>query len=176
MKRKFFSLIIILIIIGIISLASVNYIFAGEDSNSNYGSNGALSDNNITMEESLIYSIQDEYIAQAEYSYIISKFGNISPFNNITKAEITHSNALTTLFTNYNFKVPVNDAANRIIKVSSLEEALEIGIESEIKNIAMYDTFLKMDLPDDVKNVYNSLKKASNNHLLAFEKGLSNLK
>lgn len=39
----------------------------------------------------------------------------------------------------------------------------------------MYEMFLKMDLPDNIKNVYTSLKTASESHLAAFQKSLSNL-
>ena len=42
---------------------------------------------------------------------------------------------------------------------------MEIGVEAEIENIAMYESFLKRELPDDVREVYKRLKATSQNHL-----------
>ena len=44
-----------------------------------------------------------------------------------------HIAAVTPLFNKYQVTIPENDAANRVIKVSSLKEALQIGVDSEIK-------------------------------------------
>ncbi len=137
-----------------------------------YGAAGALSDDDLTLVDMLTYSLQDEYLAHAEYSYIIGAYGSIRPFTNIIRAEETHIEALLPLFEAYGITAPEDDAASRIAKVASLTEAYEAGVEAEIDNIAMYEAFLSEDLPADVREVFESLMRASESHLKAFENKL----
>lgn len=112
-------------------------------------------DTTYTLEEMLIYAIQDEYLAQAEYNAIIEEFGSIQPFSNIVLAEQTHINLLLPLFETYGIEVPVNNAIDSVVLPESITAALATGIDAETANIAMYNTFLaQTDLPDDVKTVF----------------------
>ena len=43
-------------------------------------------------------------------------------------------------------------------------------VVDEIENIAMYERFLQQELPKDVRQVFESLKNASENHLRAFRR------
>jgi hypothetical protein len=44
-------------------------------------------------------------------------------------------------------------------------------VAAEIANVAMYDGFLLLDLPDDVRTVFGNLRSASlDQHLPTFEK------
>ncbi|WKY42840.1 hypothetical protein Q5O14_09125 [Eubacteriaceae bacterium ES2] len=165
MKKK---LLVLLVLLSLV-LSSAGYVFAG---GSTYGAEGALADQNLTLEEMLTYSIQDEYIAQAEYARIICIYGTINPFANIIKAEGQHIAALEPLFANNGLTVPVNDAASRVVLPASLMESYQTGVTAEINNIAMYDKFLAEDLPDEVRTVFDSLRAASVNHLKAFQKNL----
>ncbi len=140
---------------------------------STYGAAGASLDENYTIEEMLTYAIQDEYIAQAEYAAIMDEYGIQRPFSNIIKAEATHIQLLLPLFESSGTNVPENDADSRVMLSSSLSEAYAIGVEGEIKNIAMYENFLKEDLPNDIKLVFEKLKAASESHLVAFERSVS---
>jgi hypothetical protein len=54
-----------------------------------------------------------------------------------------------------------------------LKSAFETGVEAEIDNIKMYEKFLTAKLPDDIRDTFERLKKASGNHLRAFQRGLS---
>lgn len=135
-----------------------------------YGSTGALNDTEYTLEEMLNYAIEDEYAAQAEYDAIMNSFGTVRPYTNISKAEQQHISALLPLFENYGIAVPENGAASLVTVPNTLAESYTIGIEAEEKNIAMYDLFLKEDLPDDVRIVFENLKAASEKHLAAFER------
>lgn len=134
------------------------------------GSAAALVDKEYTLEEMLTYAIQDEYAAQAEYDAIIKTFNTTRPYTNITKAESTHISLLTPLFQTYGYEIPANNATQYISLPSTLTETYSIGVEAEINNIAMYESFLKQDLPTDVATVFTYLQKASENHLSAFEK------
>lgn len=123
-----------------------------------------------TVEEMLTYAIQDEYLAQAEYKVIMDAFGEQRPFTNIMKAEGVHVQRLLPLFTAHEVTVPEDTALEHTVKPDSLQAAYAAGVTAEVHNIAMYEAFLKqIDLPDDVRAVFEALMRASQNHLSAFE-------
>ena len=162
MKKNIISLSLILILTMSIGIGS----FADEI---NFGAKGAESDNSITLEEMLTYAIQDEYLARMEYEKIMDEFGEQRPFSNIIKAEEYHIELLKPLLEKY--KITVKDESEELTLVpESITEALKVGIQAEIDNIAMYEKFLATDLPDDVKLVFEELMNASKNHLSAFER------
>ncbi|MDF2950417.1 MAG: uncharacterized protein K0R07_2470, partial [Sedimentibacter sp.] len=108
-------------------------------------------------------------LAQAEYEVIMDTFGVQKPFSNIIKAEATHISLLEPLFEKYNAKMPVKDWKSLVTVPETIEAAFAIGVEAEEKNIAMYEKFLKEDLPDDVKDVFEKLMNASKRHLSAYQ-------
>ncbi len=126
-----------------------------------------------SIEEMLNYAIQDEYLARAEYYEVMDRFGSVRPFSQIVKSEETHVRMLVPLFENYGFVVPEDTYASHVVVPDDLETALEIGVQAEIDNIAMYDSFLERELPADVRTAFERLKAASENHLRAFRNGLS---
>jgi len=142
------------------------------DNTRGYGAAGALADKNLTLAEMLTYAIQDEYLAHAEYAYIINAFENARPFSNIIKAEEQHIQQLLPLFTEYGISAPADAGSDHAGAVSNLTAAYQTGEKAELDNIAMYDAFLKQDLPSDVRTVFESLRDASENHLTAFRKHL----
>jgi len=137
-----------------------------------YGSEGALDDERLTLADMLTYAIQDEYLARAEYELIISDFGNVRPFANIMRAEETHIDALLPLFETYGVAAPADEGASHAVSVASITSTYEAGVNAEVNNIAMYETFLDQDLPADVRAVFTSLMRASENHLRAFQNRL----
>ena len=129
----------------------------------------ALEASDAELEKMFTVLINDEYKAQAEYEALIEEFGSVNPFARIVKAEARHIDALEALFDTYDFDVP-EDNGNRYAVVSnSLEEAYAMGVEAEIANIALYEDYLKLDLPEDVERVFTNLLKASEKHLRSFE-------
>lgn len=133
------------------------------------GSAGALLDSQYTLEEMLMYAIEDEYLAKTEYDLIIEEYGVQRPFSNITKAEATHISWLVPLFEKYDIAVPQSDWKKMTAVPESLEVAYKTGVEAEVRNIAMYENFLKEDLSADVRLVFEKLMNASKNHLRAFQ-------
>lgn len=133
------------------------------------GAAAAEADGDYTLEDMLHYALEDEYAAQAEYAAIMDEYGTQRPFSNIIRSEQTHIDMLLPLFEAHDVAVPVNDAASRTVLPTSLPEAFAIGVEAEIKNIAMYEAFLEEDLPDDVRLVFERLMNASVSHQKAFE-------
>jgi hypothetical protein len=138
-----------------------------------FGAKGAEESADPTLEEMLTYAIQDEYLARAEYYFIIDKYGSIRPFSNIVKSEEQHVSMLEPLFTKYGFAVPKDTAKEHLIVPDDLKVALETCVQAEVDNIAMYESFLAKTLPDDVRDVFERLKNASGNHLEAFRNALS---
>ena len=103
---------------------------------------------------------------------IMEEFNVTKPFSNIYKSEETHISLLIPLFDTYEIDVPDDTSSEHLFDVESLQASFEIGVIAEINNIAMYNLFLTQDLPDDVEDVFISLRDASENHLSAFEKNL----
>lgn len=132
-------------------------------------STAAKEDNNLTKEKMLIYAMQDEYLAKKEYEIIMDKYGKIKPFSNIIEAEKKHVSQLTVLFNIYNIAIPEDNSKAYVVLPQTLNEAYKTGVTAEIDNIAMYDRFLKEDLPQDIKDTFTSLRDASKNHLAAFQ-------
>jgi hypothetical protein len=137
-----------------------------------FGSQGALDDNDLSLADMLTYALQDEYLAHAEYDLILSEYGSVRPFTNIIRAEETHIDTLLPLFEAYGITAPADDAASRVASIASLTAAYQAGVNAEVNNIAMYETFLDQNLPDDVRIVFESLMHASENHLRAFQNRL----
>jgi len=145
-----------------------------EDEINLYGSAGALSDEAFTLEEMLIYAIQDEYAARAEYDYIVTNFDITKPFSNIIKSEETHISLLVPLFETYGYILPEDTSSEHLITIENVQEAFDTGVLAEILNISMYNTFLETDdLPQDIYDVFVKLRDASESHLSAFQKNAS---
>ena len=137
-----------------------------------FGAQGALEAGSLTLADMLSYAIQDEYLARAEYVEIILEYGSMRPFSNIVKAEERHISFLIPLFERYGFKTPEDNADDYVVLPQDMKTALELGVHAEIENIAMYEVFLQEDLPADVRDVFERLMAASENHLEAFRRAL----
>ncbi|MEF8726329.1 MAG: hypothetical protein V5A83_05275 [Candidatus Bipolaricaulota bacterium] len=138
-----------------------------------YGAENVIEDRTYTLEEMLTYAIQDEYKARAEYELIITEMDGGRPFTNIIKSEETHIALLKPLFEAHDIELPEDDAAEHTVLPENIDVALEVGVQAEIENIAMYENFLSQDLPEDVEEVFLRLKNASQNHLSAFRNASS---
>lgn len=134
-----------------------------------YGAKGALIDKELSLADMLMYAAQDEYIARAEYEAIIKDFDVIRPYSNIMRSEETHLDSLRDIYETYNIEFPPDISKEQLIIPTTLLEAAKFGVQAEIDNIAMYEEFLKHDLPEDIKDVFNTLMKGSINHLKAFQ-------
>jgi hypothetical protein len=163
--KKMGSLLIACLLVTGIASVGTSYAATAE-----VGALEASNDTEYSIEEMLIYAIEDEYLAMAEYEVIMDTFGTQKPFSNIIKAEATHISLLEPLFEKYNVQVPDKDWKSLVTVPESVEAALAIGVDAEVKNIAMYESFLKEDLPEDVKDVFELFLKSSERHLSAFQR------
>ena len=142
-------------------------------SNPDYGHWGALDSSGYSVQQALIYAIQDEHLAHAEYQYVNRKFNDPPPFRGIVRSEVMHISALENLFRQQGWSIPPDIGSRYIIEVQTLREADEVGVDAEIANIAMYNRFLsRTDLPSSFRSVFTNLRDASINHQNAFQRQL----
>jgi len=125
-------------------------------------------ESSYSVEEMLTLAIEDEYLARQEYETILDKYGDIRPFTNIIQAEVNHIAMLEPLLELYNVSIPKDTAIDSVVLPETLEATYEIGVQAEVNNIAMYERFLKEELPDDIREIFQRLMNASYNHLEAF--------
>lgn len=137
-----------------------------------YGAAAAMADTSLTLSDMLTYAIEDEYAARAEYALILDEYGVVRPFSNIINAETTHVAELTPLFAAHGVTIPEEPDFDGLHLPDTLQAAMETGVTAEILNIDMYRSFLAMELPDDVRTVFEQLLAASEKHLSAFERGV----
>ena len=169
MKNLFKKTSVAMALVSMISIGmgAANFSYA---ENPSIGAQAALNDKSYTQEEMITYALQDEYLAKAEYEEIISIFNITRPFSNILRAEETHIDLIEPLLEEYDIEFTVPDVENYVVTPADLLEAYNAGIEAEKLNIQMYENFLKEDLDEDVKLVFERLLNASKNHLQAFER------
>lgn len=117
-------------------------------------------------------TLDDEYKAEALYAGVIADFGEVRPFSRIIGAERRHQEALLNLFAAYDLDVPENRwSFEDVPRFASIEEACEAGARAEIDNAALYDDYLSLDLPADIRRVFENNQWASrHNHLMAFQR------
>lgn len=117
-------------------------------------------------------AIGDEYRAETIYQGVINDFGSIVPFVNVIGAEVRHSVSLARAFQNRGLPIPPNTwTVAAVPHYGSVRDACAAGVTAERENIAIYDRHLALDLPVDVRKVFESNRAASLfNHLPAFER------
>ena len=121
--------------------------------------------------EAMEETIQDEYRAELIYQGVLDDFGSVRPFSNIINAEVRHSEAIGILYTDRGLQVPTSRwNFSDIPSFSSVTEACQAGVQAEIDNAAIYGRYFDMELPEDVRRVFENNQAASlDRHLPAFE-------
>lgn len=117
-------------------------------------------------------AIQDEYKAELIYQKVIDEFGSIRPFVNIIGAEVRHSESLGRLFSARGLPVPQSQwKPSEIPGFQSIQAACQAGVTAEIENAEIYERYFDLDLPADVRTVFENNRRASiENHLRAFQR------
>lgn len=156
-----------------LSLLTIGFILSTALYAEDFGSAAAKEHINYDLEDMLLYALEDEHAALAEYEALMKEFSLDRPYSNIARSEETHISFLEDLYDNHNIEIPAIHAEKHLVLPSSVNEAAQIAVQAEINNIKMYEIFLKQDLPVDVAQVFTQLKNASENHLKAFERQLA---
>lgn len=124
--------------------------------------------------EMLALALQEEYKAEFLYRSVLQTFGaETAPFALIAEAEARHVEALRMLFTRRQLAPPASVwAPSSFAPFPSVPLACAAGVVAEQEDAAFYTPYLRRpDLPQDVRNVYTNLQRASlENHLPAFER------
>jgi hypothetical protein len=122
----------------------------------------------------LALALQEEYKAEMLYRSVLGTFSpETVPFALIEQAEARHVEALQMLFTRRQMVPPASVWAPRgFAPFASVPLACAAGVVAEREDAAFYTPYLsRTDLPQDVRNVFTNLQRASlENHLPAFER------
>lgn len=117
-------------------------------------------------------AIQDEYQAEYTYQRVLNDLGDATlPFANTVWAERTHVAAIAGLYEDRKWVVPLSDwTLDNVPQFDTRCAACEGGVDGEVENFKMYDSFLADRLPPDVVSVFTSLRDASfSQHRPAFQ-------
>jgi hypothetical protein len=119
----------------------------------------------------LYWSIQDEFHAEHVYLRVLADHGDILPFRNIVKAEQWHSKALAQLYADRGLAVPASLwTLGNVPSFASPTAACQAAYQAEIANIELYDGYLALALPTDVRTVLENNRAASaERHMPAFQ-------
>lgn len=132
--------------------------------------------------EDIMHMREEEKLARDVYTTLYNIY-KVPIFNNISKSEQTHMNAVKTLIERYNLDDPVKD--NTVGKFTnpeftklyatlvergknSLKEALTVGTLIEDLDIKDLKEAMNRTNKTDIKIVYNNLLNGSKNHLRSF--------
>ncbi len=138
--------------------------------------------------DALIFSIQEEKVANNFYVAMEAMYG-LNVFRNISGSEVTHMNLVKSLIEKFGIENPVTgnyeaagsfkDAGlekiyNDLIKSGSVSatEALKESARFEEMDIRDLKKFTEATDNNDIKNTFNLLINASENHLRAFVRNL----
>lgn len=123
------------------------------------------------IEQALLQALtgpEGEYAAQAEYTAIVAKFGQVQPYAAILQCEERHIAALKKHLEMRGISVPENPWTGTVAAPATLTEAAQAAITAEERNVAMYDVLLQQAKGQpDVVQVFTHLQFASREHHLA---------
>lgn len=135
----------------------------------------------------LIFMREEEKVARDFYISMYEKYKQRS-FDNISKSEQFHMDAMKLLLDRYKLEDPVGTNANGVFKDKklqdlydslikdgniSLENALKLGAKVEEVDINDLKKSISNTKAEDIKIIYDYLLSASENHLRAFTNNLS---
>ncbi len=136
---------------------------------------GAETAVNKKTADALRETLMDERRAQAFYTSVMAKHGQVRPFSNIVHAEERHAAVIETLMTRHGVAIPTDTPTNLPAVPVTLPECNRLAAQLERDNIAMYDRLLADVTEPDIRTAFENLRDASkNNHLPAFERWSAN--
>jgi hypothetical protein len=121
--------------------------------------------------EAMERTLQDEYHAETTYLGVLGDLGDVLPFANVVRAEQRHSASIARLYESRGLDAPASRwTVDNVPHFESLGEACAAAVSAEQDNVALYDTCLALDIPWDVRAVFENNRAASlERHLPAFE-------
>ncbi len=143
---------------------------------------------NTNEETGLVYMREEEKLARDVYITLYQTWDQ-KVFNNISKAEQRHTNAIKMLLNKYDLEDPMEvddfgvfknedlqNLYNSLIETGkkSLVDALKVGASIEEIDIMDLIKYQEQIDNEDIIFVYDNLRRGSRNHLRAFVKNLEN--
>ncbi|HEX7716023.1 MAG TPA: DUF2202 domain-containing protein [Marmoricola sp.] len=132
----------------------------------------------------LQFAREEERMARDLYQALAVTYDNALPFSRITLSEQQHFDAVGTLLDRYDVSDPADGRkagsyADATLQQrydgwladgqKSLDEAYDVGVALEERDIADLQDALDQSWPADVEQVFTALLRASQHHLAAFE-------
>lgn len=141
------------------------------------------------LQDDLLFMWEEERLARDVYTALYAKWGSKIFTNIANNGEQTHMDSVKAMIDKYQVDVSSYDPVvagifvnqelqalyNTLVAQGSVSsiEAYKVGVLIEETDIADLDQrLLPVDLPSDIRTVYENLKKGSLNHLAAFNKQL----
>ena len=123
--------------------------------------------------KSVLAALADERRTEAQYDRVLSDLGSVRPFSNAFRAEGRHAALLEAVLQAHREQVPAarpREAAG-LTTHAKLTDACRAALESEERNVALYDAAIVPGLPADVERAFRHNRMASlEHHIPAFER------
>lgn len=124
----------------------------------------------MTTQEKLLTALDDEYKAYSFYAAASQSYG--IPFSHLLQAEANHISALSWHLQELGEAIPTNPYGE-VILPPSLAETLQMALENERANVALYNTLIEGEQNPLVLDTFYRLQAASfNNHIPALLRAL----
>ncbi|MBM6399212.1 ferritin-like domain-containing protein [Phycicoccus sonneratiae] len=135
------------------------------------------------LTEALRFASDEERMARDLYAAIADRYDDALPFSRITTSEQRHLDAVSTLLARYGIADPsagstpgtyADTAVQDLYDTwwsqaqRSLDDAYDVGVALEQRDIADLETTIAADLPSDVDAVLANLLRGSRMHLRSF--------
>ncbi len=183
--------------VGILSLAVMSCSDSGMDSDHSITSEDIIANINDYPKEDvsdaevagLIYMREEEKLARDVYTMMYAKW-ELRVFNNISRSEQMHMDAVKALLDRYEITDPVGENGIGVFENETLQslydQLIEAGNVSLVEALKVGGAIEEIDLLDlenetnndvdnqDIQYVYDNLMRGSRNHLRAFVKNLDN--
>lgn len=140
-----------------------------------YGADASFGDKELTLEEILTYTLESQYLSRNLNDSIVEKFGKVKPYIGIMENNEDNVSSLEELFSVYGYTLIEDKSASHVLIDEKFDNNLSSSYEEEMKNIVMYETFLKVELPDDVRATIENLKSDSIKNLQEINKSLKEI-
>jgi len=171
-SRSLLALIAVAAAPGLLSVSTACSRISSPVTPSAVGASSAAPTPTTSLTEMLAATYQDERHAEEIYERVLADFGSVFPFVNIVEAERRHGSSVAKLLTSRGLAVPENPwTTDNVPRFPSVPAACAGAATAEEDNVALYDRFLALELPADVRTVFQNNRAASlENHLAAFKR------
>jgi hypothetical protein len=116
------------------------------------------------------YTIQYEYLAQGECELVLDTFGpKEKPFMQLSSQKAKQQAKLKEIYDLYSIDFPIDDSKEYLVIPKTLLEAAQLGVEQETNSIAMYDAFLKEELPDAISVLFTKFRGSCETNLNKYQ-------